>query len=361
VTPPELSAAPGAARGPGRPAPAAAGSAARPPNRDAGTPGLRARLNLWWLNRLPHTDTWQLTQRNVYILPTRAGLAFALTLVLMLVASINYQLNLGYALTFLLAGAGLVSMHLTHNNLRGLTLHLRPAAPVFAGEAALMEVVFSNSGRVRHALALRLSQPVLAEPTEANGASWAWTDVPAQGQASSHVGLVPPQRGWHPVPTLVVETVFPFGLFRAWTLWRPAARVLAWPRPEHPAPALPLSGQQAGDEAHARAGRGSEMDGVRPWKRGDTMRQVVWKKVARSGEMVSRETAGSASRELWLDWHELSGVAGTEARLSRLTAWALAAEREGLDYGLRLPGRDIAPSQGEAHQRQVLQALATWP
>jgi len=29
-------------------------------------------------------------------------------------------LNLGYVLTFLLAGAGFVSMHLTHNTLRGL-------------------------------------------------------------------------------------------------------------------------------------------------------------------------------------------------------------------------------------------------
>jgi hypothetical protein len=34
-------------------------------------------------------------QRNIYILPTTAGLVFAVTLVLMLLASINYQLNLG--------------------------------------------------------------------------------------------------------------------------------------------------------------------------------------------------------------------------------------------------------------------------
>ena len=79
-------------------------------------------------NRLKQTDTWQLGQRNIYILPTRAGLTFALTLIVMLLASINYQLNLCYALTFLLAGAGLVSMHVTHSNLRGLTLHLRPPA-----------------------------------------------------------------------------------------------------------------------------------------------------------------------------------------------------------------------------------------
>ena len=34
---------------------------------------------------------------------------------MLLLASINYQLNLGYILTFLLAGSGIVSMHVTHS------------------------------------------------------------------------------------------------------------------------------------------------------------------------------------------------------------------------------------------------------
>ena len=102
--------------------------------------GPRRRLRTWWLARHARTDTWTLTQRNIYILPTRAGLAFALTLLMMLLASINYQLNLGYLLTFLLAGSGAVSMHLTHGTLRGLTLHLRPVASVFAGEPARLKL-----------------------------------------------------------------------------------------------------------------------------------------------------------------------------------------------------------------------------
>ena len=54
---------------------------------------------------MPVTDTWTLNQHNIYILPTRGGWAFGLTLLVMLVASINYPLNLGYVLTFLLAGS----------------------------------------------------------------------------------------------------------------------------------------------------------------------------------------------------------------------------------------------------------------
>ncbi len=314
----------------------------------------QAWFRRWWQARLPLTDTWQLGQRNIYILPTRAGFTFTATLLVMLLAAINYQLNLGYALTFLLAGAGLVSMHLTHGNLRGLTLHLRPTLPVFAGEPARLEVVITNPSGERHALALRF------EDRATLGRAAAWCDTPRGGQASLQLSFVPQHRGWHAVPTLVVETVFPLGLFRAWTVWRPAARVLAWPKPEHPAPPLPASAAAPGEERPARRGAGSELDGVRPWRRGDSMRQVAWKKVARSGELVSRETAGTAARELWLDWADTAGR-DVEARLSRLAAWVLLAEREGLDCALRLPARSLPPGQGDAHRRAALDLLAEQP
>jgi len=311
----------------------------------------RAWFRRWWQARLPLTDTWQLGQRNIYILPTRAGFTFAGTLAVMLLAAINYQLNLGYALTFLLAGAGVVSMHLTHGNLRGLTLHLRPITPGFAHEAARLEVVISNPSRERHALALRF------EDRAEHGRASAWCDAPRQGQAHVQLSFVPARRGWHAVPTLVVETVFPLGLFRAWTVWRPAARVLAWPTPEQPAPPLPVQAAAHGEDRSTRRSLGSELDGVRPWRRGDTMRQVVWKKVAHSGEMVSRETAGTAARELWLRWADSHG-GDTELRLSRLAAWVLAADREGVDYGLQLPGAELPLGQGDAQRRSALGALA---
>ena len=336
----------------------------------------RAQFRRWWHKRLPLTDTWQLGQRNIYILPTRAGFTFAATLLVMLVASINYQLNLGYALTFLLAGAGLVSMHMTHGNLRGLTLHLRPSTAVYAGQAAVLEVVITNPGRERPALALRFEDGRSSGQSSGSSSGrsgdrsishggpsargFQGCDAPAQGQASAHLSTVPPHRGWHAVPTLVVESVFPFGLFRAWTVWRPAGRVLAWPQPETPPPPLPSGDSTPGDERAARRGAGSELDGVRPWRRGDTMRQVVWKKVARSGELVSRETAGTASRELWLLWGDAGGI-DAEQRLSRIAAWVLAAEREGIAYGLRLPGAELPPGQGDAQRRAALDLLAQQP
>ena len=310
---------------------------------------VRSRFRRWLASRLPASDSTTLNQRNIYILPTRAGFMFALTLVVMLLAAINYQLNLGFGLTFLLAGAGLVSMHLTHGNLRGLTLHLRPPQPVFALQPAPLEVVITNPRKLRLGLGLRVQ--------DAPADSTVWVDVPAFGQETLHLSMLPPSRGRHGVPMLLVESVFPFGLFRAWSVWRPAAQVLAWPLPEQPPPPLPSTNSQPGDSRISHRGSGGELDGVRPWRRGDTMRQVVWKKVARSGEMVSRETTAAGQRELWLEY-STTHAAGVEQRLSRLAAWVLAAEAQGLASGLRLPGATLPPSHGDAHQRAALGLLA---
>ena len=317
---------------------------------------LQRRWQLWWLKRHPPTDSWTLTQGNIYILPTKAGFMYALTLFVMLLASINYQLNLGYVLTFLRAGSGMMSMHLTHRTLRGLTLHLRPPQAVFAGQPALLEIVIASSGRISHGVLLHLEPQDAAQDEPPR----TWVDVPAQGQTTAQLSFVPPQRGWHGVPAVRAETRFPFGLFRAWTLWRPASRVLAYPSPENPAVPLPTVQPMEGSEAApSRATEGGEFEGVRAYQRGDSPKRVVWKKVARSGELVSRDTRAAQQQQLWLDF-QAAQWPDRERRLSRLTAWVLSAESAGIAHGLRLPGVELPPGSGAAHQRQALEALALW-
>jgi len=315
----------------------------------------RARFRAWWQARLPRTDTQTLTQGNVYILPTRAGWMFGLTLIVLLLASVNYQLNLGYVLTFLLAGSGIVSMHITHGTLRGLTLHLRPMSPTFAGDAAVLDIVMTSPSTARFGIGLRM--------LDAPDATLAWTDVPAGGQAVAHVSFVPAVRGRREVATLSAETRFPLGLFRAWTVWRPAATLLVYPRPEAGAPPLPAARPVTGGPAQSRSAAGGEIEGVRAYRRGDPLKLVAWKKAAQALEtgagLVSRDTSVSARHELWLEWSACGSMA-PESRLSRLTTWTLSAERAGTDFGLRLPGLELAPAGGHGQRQRCLEALALW-
>ena len=310
------------------------------------------RFRQWWQSRIPLSDTMTLSQRNVYILPSRAGFMLFATLLVLLVASINYQLNLGYLLTFLLAGSALAGMHVCHGTLRGLRLNLLAPDPQFAGASTPLSVVLHNERRsVRHSIGLAVLD-------ETHQGRWVWADVPAQGSETVHVAFKPEQRGLHRVPPLTAETRFPLGTFRVWTVWRPAAQVLVYPMPEAMPPALPPGEPRAGGAASARLQGAGEFDGVRAYRRGDPLKLVVWKKAAKADELVSRDTEQAQRYELWLDFAH-AGNAGTEQRLSRLTAWVLQADKLASDYGLRLPAQRIPPGSGEAHKRRCLEALAT--
>src|SRR3954463_3790760 len=91
--------------------------------------------NRIWGFTPPETGTIVLVHRRVYIVPTQLGLLFALTLLILLVGSINYALSLGFALTFLLAGMALAAMAHTARNLARMAISVGRVEPVFAGEA----------------------------------------------------------------------------------------------------------------------------------------------------------------------------------------------------------------------------------
>ena len=313
------------------------------------------RFHQWWQSRLPLKDSTTLTQRNVYIVPTWPGVMLALTVLVLLLSSINYQLNLGYLLTFLLTGCAVVGMHVSHSTLRGISMHLTPPEPQFAGSSVLIPVHIANT---RHSVRYGIGLAVL------RSGQWNWTDVPAQGSSQVHIAFQAEKRGRYSLPALTAETRYPMGTFRVWTVWRPAAKVLVYPRPEAHPPPLPPGEPRAGGAAQAQRHSTGEFDGVRPYRRGDPLKLVVWKKAAKADELVSRDAQQMHRLELWLDWaHALqsvsqSGTARQEKALSRLCAWVLLAEKQGVHYGLRLPSIALAPSQGQAHQKNCLQALA---
>lgn len=310
---------------------------------------LRATLANWWQSRLPLKDTLTLNQHNVYILPTGAGWMLAATLLVLLVASINYQLNLGYLLTFLLGGSALVAMHVSHATLRGLTLSLVAPESVFMGETANISVNLHNPNRrPRHAIGL------CVHATQ----QWAYTDVGSTGSSNVVLGWPAMRRGLQAVPMLSAQTLFPMGTFRVWTLWRPAAQVLVFPAPEASPPPLPLQPTESGGaEARPPLAQRGEPDGLRVYRRGDALKNIFWKKVAKTGELFSRDSLAMRQHTYRLDRLH-TGLSHPEQQLSRLCAWVLLADRMGLRFGLKLGTQEIAPDTGPVHLQRCLRALA---
>src|SRR3954453_16902653 len=82
--------------------------------------------------------------RRVYILPTRAGLAFAGLVLVMLLAGLNYSNSMAMMITFLLGGFGMIAMHLTHRNLAGVALRTVAGGDAFGGEHGRLLVTLEN-------------------------------------------------------------------------------------------------------------------------------------------------------------------------------------------------------------------------
>jgi uncharacterized protein (DUF58 family) len=322
----------------------------------------RKRFQQWFEARLPLTDTLLLNQRNVYILPTKAGWMMVVTLLVLLLASINYQLNLGYLLTFLIGGSVIVGMHIGHANLRGIAINIIAPQAYFTPAIVNFDIILNNTDKnLRHGIGMSVL----------NLSHWTWADVPAQASASVQIAGQPLPRGKHRLPTLTAETRFPMGTFRVWTVMRPAMQVWVYPEIETNPPPLPAGEPLSGDAKHTQLKSTGEFDGIRAYLRGDPMKHIVWKKVAKtwasmdaddpspSVNLISRDTQHAAAKELWLDFAH-TGSSNAESSLSRLCAWVLQAEELGLVYGLRLPKVEIPPANGSLHQEQCLQALALY-
>lgn len=302
-----------------------------------------------WLFRVgaPETAPIRLTQRRIYVFPTAAGLGFAIALMVMLVTSINYNLSLGYGLVFLLGGAATASIVHAFRNLLGLAVRPGRCEPVFAGEAAGLRLLVDNPRPARRP-ALRL---------RARGQTNAFELGPA---AESNVLLACPttRRGRLSIGRTVIETTWPLGLIRAWSVFVPEADCIVHPAPEIDPPPLPDDG--TGGAGTGRSVREGDDDfaGLRTHRTADSPRHVAWKALARGGPMLTKQYAATRGGDVVLDWSALPLRLDDEQRLSRLSAWILRAEQDGRRYGLLLPQTRIAPGLGRDHRDRCLRELA---
>jgi uncharacterized protein (DUF58 family) len=309
---------------------------------------LRKRFQLWVNRRIPPARAVTLDQKRIFIFPSRVGFFFGLTLVLMLLTAINYQNNMSYALTFLLATLFIVATLHTFANLSGLTIRALRARPAFPGQQSEFEVQIER-GKQREHFALRLKWP---ESTE--GLVNLVDKDRIQVQLHTAVG----RRGWFSPGRLLLESTYPLGLLRCWTWVDLDLYAMVYPQPLACAEQPGLATDRPDGAAVPIAGS-DDFHGFRDYRNGDSLRQIHWKGLAKGQGVQSKQYGAYADRSVWLEWDMFPGR-GIEQRLSYICYWALEYDRRNEEYGLRLPGTVIAPAVGEKHRDEVLKALALY-
>lgn len=314
-------------------------------------------LSRWLDKRQPATNEVTLTHKLIFILPTPYGLWFILLICLLYLLGTNYQNNLILLLGYLLLSVFLLSILLCFNNLRGLTF--RPQSNTIEGYASsqLMVAIELRAKNPCHMFSLNfITQPEVILPFLSGNMSDPVLNTHAFS-ANANIVNVPLQlthRGCFTLPRLRVISRYPFGLWRCWSYIALAQPYWVYPEPREPN-AQPASSSVLPDNLRFTE-TGDTLTEYRP---GDSLRQLVWKRLAREPEkpVVRQPTQASISHPQWVVVPPSSGLT-LEQALSHACYQLLELERRGSQYGLQLPAKTIPQAKGAMHLQRCLQELA---
>ncbi len=306
---------------------------------------LYAHYKKWINRRIPPSRSVTLDQKRIFIFPSKQGLYFLLLLLVMLIAAINYQNNMVFALVFLLSSVFVITILHTYANLSGLTITAIRAVPAFVGDSVEFELLVSRQGE-REYYDVILSWPDSEQCSVT-------LKTCSEQQLRLHLpatrrGLLIPER-------LRVETLYPIGLLRSWTWIALDIEALIYPRPSA-CGLSPIAASDHGDGEVIPIVGSDDFYEFKQYHPGDPLKHVFWKGYAKGQELHTKHFASYREQRLWLDWSQFEG--DVEQRLSNICYWVLKLEQSNDEYGVRLPGTEIAPAHGQQHCEQVLKALA---
>lgn len=300
----------------------------------------------WAAKRSPRADQVVLQHRTIYVFPSKQGLAFLFTVLLIWILGTNYQNNLILGLSFFLTSLMLVSVIHAFKNLLGLTFTPDASQHAAVGELTPFDIQISSAyGSAHHGLLLSLDDE---DPVRADLILGKPTHVRLHASAR--------HRGWLKLPRIVLKSYFPFGLIRAWAYIELNHRALIFPRPiacDQP----PLGAGQGEEGIYVSVQRGDEFQGFQTYQPSLPLSQIAWKQYARGAGMHLKDYRALQSEHYWLDWHALN-ARDTELALSNLSYWVNHFADNNIEFGLRLPNVTIEIGAGDVHRLNALTALA---
>ncbi len=296
----------------------------------------------------PFDGSVTLTRERVYIVPTKAGLMFALLLLTLLIGSINYEKNLGFILTFLLAGVGNIVLLSTWRNIAGLELKRTQSQAVFAGEEATFSVQLINPQLInRYSIAI-----------SHNGNEYSVLDCAANSTSQIQFKVPSKIRGLLNPEKFRLYTEFPTGLFVAWTWVDLSMSCLVYPSPDQNTTMSTFEHNNDGENDSPNKGQ-ENFSQLRKYQHGDNINHISWKVLAKTDELFSKEFSGSSPLTNWINWDEIPAK-NDEQRLSIMTTLIINAENNNQHYGLKLPNKTIQPNGGTSHYHHCLSTLALY-
>ncbi len=300
----------------------------------------RQWFNCWLDKRQPKAREVTLTQKIIYILPSRFGLWYILLLVLLYLLGTNYQNNLILLMSYMLVSVLLLALTMAWRNLHTIKVSCAPVLSAYAEENLMVPVyIYATPPR----------QQLLCVFNKA--------DQPTKLADNSEQAIVPlatRQRGYFALPRLTLYSYFPFGLFNCKSMLNLDYHYWVFPRP-----LVTDSLQTGSDDTGAKTKMAEDYDTIRSYQAGDSLKLMLWKRLARdpANPAVKHAPSNPQPEPDWIIIPPVSGAA-LELALSKACYLMLQLEQRSKPFGLRINHTCIGPSSGQQHLERCLRELA---
>jgi uncharacterized protein (DUF58 family) len=244
--------------------------------------------------------------RSNNFMPTSRTASFLLAALVLYFFANQTQVGWLYVMSALLAGAVLAAWWLGRGALRHITADRTvgqasglPAEELYEGDAVTVGLALRNTDRASAAL-VRAVEHCPLMPAESPPLQLFIPSLPARGSVRLDYEVTIDRRGLHEFPPLKLTTRAPFGFFQRKRTLPAPTRVLVYPELRRLRRLSLLDRQPAAQLTHPRAGLGTEIIGVRPFRSGDSPRHIHWRTAARTGQLASKEFADETQPGLTL-------------------------------------------------------------
>lgn len=308
-----------------------------------------------WLNqRMPSQPNHKLAQRNIFILPSRFGLAFIFFIVLLFILGTNYQNNLIILLSYLFTSLFITTMFYSFFNMAGLQVDGNGIYFGFVDEKIIIPINISAQ-QYKQSFTFSFSEQKPISVASIKDKKTVTIPVKYKTRGEKHLGR------------LIIVSEYPLGLFKCWTKLKFDISVICFPKAlecqsyTNNHVSAPLEDNLAVESSLLT--KGDDFYDLKRYQRGEPLSQVAWKQVAKRNIWHTKQHSDPHSHALILDFNDMPSST-VENKLSNLCYLVLQYHQSGVEFGLSLPGQSqeafIEAGSGQAHVNQCLKALAIY-
>ena len=289
-------------------------------------------------------------KNQIFIVPTKFGGVLLFSIIFILFVGAIYNNNLVNLLSFFLASISIVSMVQTHDNLKSIKLKTIRVTSGFAESFITVETSLENPTKAtRFNLDVRLPDLEFYEEIEDGLPISAFSRHRFQGVYRTQ------KRGVYKISKVKISSIYPLGLFYAWTYKDTDSQYFVYPKAAGKLP-LPFSTVE-GETSRFSHAHGEDFSGHRGFQHADSPRRIDWRAFARGRGILIKEFRSGSSKSLLLDYESCT-QSEVEARLEQLSQWIEYCRKKEIPFALKVKDQQIDTGMGVRHIKKALEILA---